>query len=82
MKLPYAKAGTSIANKTGQWRNFKPVVEESKCVKCGICIQFCPEGIMGVKGEVPDIDYDYCKGCALCAEECPQKAIRMELEKK
>ena len=56
MRIPYAKPGTTVAVKTGEWRANRPVVDEAKCIKCGICQEYCPEGIMGMKKEVPDID--------------------------
>ena len=67
-------------NKTGSWRTFKPIVTE-KCLGCGICVQFCPEGIIQIKGKKAVIDYDYCKGCMICADVCPRKAINKENEK-
>lgn len=89
MLLPNAKPGTSRENKTGDWRTFRPVVDKEKCVKCGKCAMFCPEGcISGVevsdikKRDFPKVDYDYCKGCGICANECPVKAIRMVAEEK
>lgn len=82
MILPIALPGSADAVKTGEWRAFKPLLIQAKCVKCGICQNFCPEGIMGVVGEFPDIDYDYCKGCSLCSIECPFKAIDMVRDKK
>jgi len=78
MIIPHAKPGTSISNKTGEWKAFRPIIDESKCIKCGICQRMCPEGIMGKKGEVPKIDYNYCKGCSICVNVCPVKAITME----
>ncbi len=77
MLLPVSKPGTTLTVKTGEWRSSKPVVDEKRCIKCGICQNFCPEGIMGVLTQVPDIDYDYCKGCSMCAIECPVKCISM-----
>jgi 2-oxoacid:acceptor oxidoreductase delta subunit (pyruvate/2-ketoisovalerate family) len=83
MKPPISKPGTSLKVKTGEWRtSLKPVVDSKKCLKCGICMGYCPEGILGKPGETPDIDYDYCKGCGICAAECPAKAIHMEREEK
>ena len=29
---------------TGDWRSQRPTYEFSKCIKCGICQLFCPEG--------------------------------------
>lgn len=75
--------GSTIKNKTGGWRAMRPVLDQSKCVRCGTCWMYCPEGAIkkDEKGNFV-IDYDYCKGCGICANECPVKAIKMELEKK
>ncbi len=29
---------------TGSWRSQRPVWNNAKCIKCGICYIFCPEG--------------------------------------
>ena len=71
--------GNSVKNKTGGWRSLKPIKDKSKCTKCGICWQFCPENCINEKFE---IDYKYCKGCGICAKECVFHAIRMEKEEK
>ena len=76
--------GSTAKNKTGTWRTFRPVVTD-KCIGCGICTMYCPEGAITVK-EVKGkkravIDYDICKGCLICIEVCPQKAITSEKEK-
>ena len=78
MKIPYAKPESQLENKTGKWKFFYPTVNENKSIKCRLCQKACPEGIMGLEGEIPDIDYDYCKGCGLCEKICPVKAITME----
>lgn len=71
------EAGSSIKNKTGSWRTFKPVLDKDKCVNCENCLLFCPEGC--ITKDI-NINYDYCKGCGICANECPVKAIKMERE--
>jgi 2-oxoacid:acceptor oxidoreductase delta subunit (pyruvate/2-ketoisovalerate family) len=73
--------GTSVKNKTGGWRNFKPVIELRKCIRCDTCWIFCPESCIR-KTDKYEIDLDYCKGCGICANECPTKAIEMVLEGK
>jgi len=78
MLIPQARPGSSTETKTGEWRALHPVVDGKKCVKCAICQNFCPEGIMGEPGKVPEIDYAYCKGCGVCANECPVKCIEMK----
>jgi pyruvate ferredoxin oxidoreductase delta subunit len=81
------EAGNSIANKTGEWRVFKPVINQDECIRCFICWIYCPDDVIKIvekpfktsKGKVWnfsfEIDYDYCKGCGICVEECPIKVI-------
>ncbi|OGF45919.1 MAG: hypothetical protein A2452_06280 [Candidatus Firestonebacteria bacterium RIFOXYC2_FULL_39_67] len=77
------KPGTSLANKTGGWRIFYPVVDKTKCVACGMCVMSCPEGCMNTSKETKtQIDLDYCKGCGICAKVCPKTAISMLKEEK
>jgi pyruvate ferredoxin oxidoreductase delta subunit len=73
--------GNSEQTKTGDWRTFKPVVDNSKCKKCRMCAEFCPEGSISVSDTVTT-NYDYCKGCGICANECKFGAISMVLEEK
>lgn len=83
MNPPNCKPGTSAENKTGSWRSYRPTVDSAKCIKCGICAGFCPEGCINIDPKTGAvIDYNYCKGCGICARECPKKAITMSLEEK
>jgi len=68
--------------KTGDWRTFRPVIDQSKCVKCLICWVYCPDMAIQWDGEKVSVNYDYCKGCGICAKECPRKAIEMIQEVK
>ena len=66
--------------KTGTWRSFRPVVDEKKCIGCGICEMYCPEASIEVTDQKAKINYTYCKGCGVCANECPKDAIEMVSE--
>jgi 2-oxoacid:acceptor oxidoreductase delta subunit (pyruvate/2-ketoisovalerate family) len=83
-----AQPNSSLANKTGSWRTYKPRTDYVKCISCGTCSRVCPEGciymenLTGFDKLKPVTDYDYCKGCSVCSVECPVKAIIMGLEKK
>jgi 2-oxoacid:acceptor oxidoreductase delta subunit (pyruvate/2-ketoisovalerate family) len=85
IKLEFAgvvsEPGSSLKNKTGSWRTLKPVVT-SKCLGCGICANFCPDGAIKIVKKKMKIDYNYCKGCGICAVECPAKSIFMQKEEK
>ena len=84
-----AKPGSTTENKTGNWRNQRPIFDHSRCIACGNCARVCPEGCVFASGEKAlqgkvfyEADLDYCKGCGLCAEECPVKCIKMVDESK
>ena len=72
-----AKPCSTIINKTGGWRTYKPNIDLEKCISCGTCERVCPEGCAKLLPNKkydklkPVINYDYCKGCGICAAECP-----------
>ena len=47
-------------------------LDQSKCVKCKLCIKSCPVGAIG---DDFVIDKDKCTRCNSCIELCPKKAI-------
>lgn len=67
--------GNTRARKTGNWRVFKPILDLEKCSRCGLCVVYCPEGVIAMRGDWLEIDYDNCKGCLICFNECPVKAF-------
>ena len=78
-----AQPGNSRDFLTGNWRTGGyPLMDEEKCISCGICWIMCPE-IAFMQNE--DGGYiwngDYCKGCGICVTTCPKKALSMEEEK-
>jgi len=77
------RAGSALENKTGSWRAFRPVIEEGKCIHCGLCAAYCPDNaIIFEEGKRKGVNLDYCKGCGICSKVCPVKAIKMEEESK
>lgn len=75
------KAASSLMNKTGSWRAFRPLHDKEKCINCMICYSFCPEEAIKVEdGKVVGVNLDYCKGCGICKKECPVKAFEMKEE--
>lgn len=71
---------TSLRNKTGSWRTFRPMINYEKCTNCGLCWLYCPDMAIYEENGRYLINYEYCKGCGLCSEECPFKAINMVRE--
>jgi pyruvate ferredoxin oxidoreductase gamma subunit len=67
---------TSVNVRTGLWRVFRPVINTDHCVKCGICMAYCPDGaITAGAGGFPEVDLDHCKGCMICVAQCPTHTI-------
>jgi len=61
------------------WRFEKPVWDKEKCIKCGVCYLFCPDGAIHLDDEgYYEADLDYCKGCGICSAQCWTKCITME----
>jgi pyruvate ferredoxin oxidoreductase delta subunit len=82
-EISMSRPSVGEAGKTGDWRNRRPVMDDSKClaakagkVTCQICWVYCPDVCIS-QGAGPSIDLTYCKGCGICAEECPAGAIEM-----
>jgi uncharacterized protein (DUF362 family)/Pyruvate/2-oxoacid:ferredoxin oxidoreductase delta subunit len=62
----------------------KPVIDESRCVRCGICIDMCPAQPKAVnwdrgdKSCAPVYSYASCIRCYCCQELCPESAITLK----
>ncbi len=54
----------------------KPLTDEGKCTKCGICVELCPVGSINPEdpSDVPGI----CIKCQACVRGCPEGAKYME----
>jgi len=73
--------GNSPERRTGNWRQFRPVLHPALCTRCWICFVRCPEAAISLDAnDYPVVDYDQCKGCLLCVHECPTHAFTAEKE--
>ncbi len=55
---------------------FKPLINEEKCTKCGICADNCvPHALLHIKDSIPIPILAVCSGCKLCFKICPAVAI-------
>ena len=73
-----AAPGSARQYQTGAWRSQRPTYDFSRCIKCGICQLFCPEGcIEPNKDGHFEANLFYCKGCGICARECWTRVITM-----
>ena len=72
------EAGNASQYQTGVWRSQRPTYDFSRCIKCGMCQIFCPEGCIEQNAEgYFEANLFYCKGCGICARECWPQAITM-----
>ncbi|MGL4484509.1 MAG: 4Fe-4S dicluster domain-containing protein [Anaerovoracaceae bacterium] len=54
-------------------------IDEDKCVGCGLCVNACHEGAIGlVDGKAKLLRDDYCDGLGNCLPVCPTGAISFE----
>jgi len=71
-------------------RSFGVRILPANCKGCGICVHFCPHGVLEMSGEFTSKGYHpprvrkgaACKGCRLCEQMCPDLAIFVEEEGK
>jgi len=70
--------GSASQYETGGWRSERPIIDNEKCNKCGLCYIFCPEpAIEQEEDDYFKVNLYYCKGCGICTKECPKDAITM-----
>jgi 2-oxoglutarate ferredoxin oxidoreductase subunit delta len=61
-------------------------VIEDRCKGCGLCVEFCPQGVLKIsegsnrRGYHPPLAAEpaACVGCGFCEEVCPEFAIYCE----
>jgi len=53
------------------------MVRPSRCIRCGVCEETCPQGAVSRPGNVIKIDREKCNLCELCAENCYAEALEL-----
>ena len=59
----------------------KPVIQQDKCVACGLCKESCPQEAIHWNAEKQAmIAYDLCIGCGQCIAMCQYGAVKAVLD--
>lgn len=58
----------------------KLVINRAWCKGCGICVEFCPKKVLGLKKEKIAVIAEGCILCGQCELRCPDYAIYIEKE--
>lgn len=60
--------------------DYRIVNDPDRCVKCGLCIAFCPCEVLEAdeEGHPFAARIEDCVGCTTCAGNCPQRALSVE----
>jgi pyruvate ferredoxin oxidoreductase delta subunit len=67
--------------KPGDKKELSPEWDRDKCIRCGLCYAFCPDGaIYRTDDGYFEANLDACKGCGICHRECWFGAISMVME--
>ena len=67
---------------TGNWREFRPVIDHEKCNLCMNCVVWCPDGSWQLSADEEQVEWnaDFCKGCLICVNECSTEALTKAYE--
>jgi uncharacterized protein (DUF362 family)/NAD-dependent dihydropyrimidine dehydrogenase PreA subunit len=57
---------------------FYPQVNDKKCTRCGVCIDVCPQKVVGLKNNHIVFKYRGCIACFCCMEACPDSALKIK----
>lgn len=59
----------------------KLCIKPEWCKGCGICVAFCPVGVLELENQKISIAKpESCIGCGLCEMRCPDYAVYLEKE--
>lgn len=64
-------------NPEGQAPKPELVFRESRCIRCGACLEVCDQGAISWDGDVVSTDGEKCALCGACVEVCYAEAREM-----
>ncbi len=56
----------------------KALIDESKCIGCGKCVEVCIYGALTMRKGMAKVERIMCEGCGACMYVCPTDAIMLE----
>jgi Pyruvate/2-oxoacid:ferredoxin oxidoreductase delta subunit len=74
---PSPEEDFSVDTEPSDWIPWFPVIDDSRCVSCKQCLDFCLFGVYeSTNGAVKVVNPESCKtNCPACARICPEAAI-------
>ena len=73
--------GKATPFKPGDKPEAVPEWDQDRCIRCGLCYIYCPDGaIYRTDDGFFDVNDKRCKGCGVCHHECWFGAISMVKE--
>ncbi len=73
------KIGTRLDSMEKSKKNHKISIKKEWCKGCAICVEFCPQDVLGMNGAYAEVvNLEACTACGLCEIRCPDFAITVE----
>jgi NAD-dependent dihydropyrimidine dehydrogenase PreA subunit len=80
-KIGIKRFGTINFSGRSRIVNGRIILDQSKCIKCGMCYDICPKGVFEIVEEHKKILNKYpekCVICEACVIQCPTAALSLE----
>jgi uncharacterized protein (DUF362 family)/NAD-dependent dihydropyrimidine dehydrogenase PreA subunit len=68
----------STLHNLGRLYTYYPVINRSRCERCGRCATICPVKAISFHSKIPEINRKTCIRCYCCHEICPAGAIQLQ----
>ncbi|HUJ25791.1 MAG TPA: hypothetical protein VLW85_07225 [Myxococcales bacterium] len=77
-----APVGEQPAMITGNWREYRPVLDPTVCNLCLDCVTLCPDACWKLDEAAEMVVWNpkYCKGCLICVNQCTGEALSKAYE--